>query len=221
MKSPLAIFFLVLGLVSMAKASVTFTISDLGGGIASNFANAAGTVTNGMRWGIVVDTSNNGFSGSGLNYDAYAAGVNTAGFLGAGGVTSDDYFIPSSSTSFTSNSSPWEDAGAPGHFANGSIMDDLNDVTLPNGTSTSAHFAIVWFSDNTSAANSKYGFFTDNSFVVPPDSGAGVYGNVFLGDDPTRSATNTFAVAGVPEPSRMLLAGFGVLGLMMRRRRSV
>lgn len=33
------------------------------GGIADNLANALGIATNGMRWGIVVDTANNGFSG--------------------------------------------------------------------------------------------------------------------------------------------------------------
>ena len=203
-------------------ATVTIQFSEpFAGGIPSNLANAAGTITDGMRWGIVVDTLGNGFANSGTSYDAYASGVTTAGFLGAGGSAGDDYYIPGTLTvnGLTSGLQEGDFTTVPGH---GSILDDLTSIPLTNGVSAGDKFALVWFSSNTSTAGSKYGFFTDNSFLMPSDGNTTSYGSPFVGNDSTRSATNTFAsLAPVPEPSRVILLGVGAFGLISRRRRKV
>ena len=221
MKASFAAFLLVLGITSVASATVTIQLAaPFSGGIPSNLANSAGVITDGMRWGIVVDTTGNGFANSGTSYDAYASGVTTSGYLGAGGTTTDDYYIAGTLTQNGTTSGLLEGdfTTVPGH---GSILDDLNNVPLPTAGSAGKSFALVWFSTNSSNAGDRYGFFTDASFIMPTDGQTVAFGTPFVGNDPTRSATSTFAsLVVVPEPSRMLLAGFGALGLMMRRRRS-
>lgn len=209
---------------SSAEATVTLQFNgSFNSGILSNLANAAGTVSNGMRWGIIVSTSDASFAGSGANYDAYNAGVTTEGFLSFGGLTTDDYFIPGTLTADSSGLLEG-DFTTPG--ANGSIVDDMAGVALTGdlaglglgaGITTGDKFALVWFSDNTSLDNSKYGFLTDASFIIPSNSALQDYGPAFAGADSTRPASNTFGT--VPEPSRMMLLGFGLVGLFFRRRR--
>ncbi len=220
MKSFLFVFFLVLVFATGAHATVTIQFSEpFAGGIPSNFANSAGVITNGMQWGIVVDTTGNGFANSGTSYDAYAAGVTTAGFLGANGSLSDDYYIPGT---VTKNGAGLFEGDFTTQAGNGSIVDDLTSIALANGISAGDKFSLVWFSTSTSGAGDRYGYFNDASFLVPADGATTSYGAPFVGNDSPRSATNTFAaISGAPEPSRMLLVGFGALGLMMRRRRSV
>ena len=220
MKASFAAFLLVLGISSVASATVTIQLAEpFSGGIPSNLANAAGVITNGMQWGIVVDTTGNGFANSGTSYDAYAAGVTTAGYLGANGTTTDDYYIPGT---VTKNGAGLFEGDFTTQAGNGSIVDDLNNVPLPTAGSAGKNFALVWFSTSSSNGGDKYGFFTAGAFTMPTDGQTVSYGSPFVGNDPTRSATSTFAsLVAVPEPSRMLLAGFGALGLMMRRRRSV
>ena len=99
MKIAAGVLCLFFGIASQASATVTFQFSlPFSGGIASNLANASGVVTNGMRWGIIIDTAGNGFANAAANYDAYAPGVGTAGFLSVGGTVTDDYFIPGTLT---------------------------------------------------------------------------------------------------------------------------
>lgn len=181
------------------------------GGIADNLANSAGVATNGMRWGIIVDTTGNGFSST---YSAYASGTATAGFFNSNGTATDDYYIPGALTVNGSVFPASDNGTTPG---DGSILDDLA-VNYLNGVSSNDKFALIWFNDNTSANNSQYGFFTDASFVLPADTGATAgFTGPFAGTDPIRSASNTFQA--VPEPSRLIVLGFGVVGLIVRRRR--
>lgn len=215
---------LVVGAPLAANAGATIQFAEpFFGGIPSNLANAAGTVTNGMKWGIVVDTSGNGFSNGGTSYDAYAGGVNAAGFLGAGGATSDDYYIPGTVTLDASGLGLQEGdfSTVPG---NGSIVDDLifnpaySSVT---GLGTGDIFRIIWFSTSTSAAGDKYGILSDPSFTMPAEGSPTSYGTPFTGNDPVRTASNTFqSISGVPEPSRVLLLALGGMGLLVRRRRA-
>ena len=202
-------------LVSEANATVTLQFNEsYVSGIPSNLANAGGIITNGMRWGIIVSTSDSSFAGGGTNYDAYAATPTTAGFLSYGNAVTDDYYIPGT---FTDDASALLEGDFTTAGGQGSIIDDLI-VSLTGGVSLNDKFALVWFSDNTSANGSKYGFFTDASFVMPADGSLTGFGAPFVGNDPTRVASNTFGTV-IPEPSRAVLLLGGALGLAMRRRR--
>ncbi len=198
MKYVLSVLALALGLAVSANAAVEIgfndaydTATDGGGhpigGIASNLANAAGVVTNNMTWGIVIDTSGNGFSAS---YDPYAGGVATAGYLSSGGSVTDDYYVPGTTTVDGTNSGYLEGdlSTVPG---NGSILDDLT-VTLSGAITSGKPFALIWFSNNTSANGSKYGFLTDATFLLPGDGNTTEFGKPFVGNDPIRTASHTF-----------------------------
>ncbi len=222
MKKTLCVLSLAFGCAASSHATVTMGFNDAFDsanptyGIVSNLANAAGVVTNGMQWGIIVDTGGDGFS-NGAHYGAYAAGVTTAGFLSSNGAATNDYYIPGTTTVDATTSGYKEGNGTiPG---NGSILDDLTvNLGSVGATSISAgqSFALVWFATNTSGAGSSYGIVTDASFVLPADGASSVeFGAPFGGNDATRPAS--FIIA--PEPSRLLLLAFGMVGLVMRRRR--
>jgi len=219
MKTLFAAIAILFGCASLTNASVTINFAQpIAGYIPSNLANAAGTITNGMQWGIIVDTAGNNFANSGLSYDAFGANVAVAGVLSANGALTDDYYVPGT---FTVNASVLTENG--GTVAgSGSIAEPISGISFSNGISAGDAFALVWFSTNSGVAGAKYGYFRDASFVIPADGSDSYFDAPFAGNDPTRSASNTFAaVAGIPEPSRVLLLGFGALGLMVRRRRSV
>ena len=178
---------LFLGIASVASATVSFQFSvPYQSGIASNFANAAGVVTNGMQWGIVVDTAGNGFANATANYDPYPAGVATPGFLSVGGTLTDDYYIPGTLTLDASSVVEGDFTTSGGQ---GAIADDLQNVPLANGVASGKAFALVWFSNNTSINGSRYGMLTDPSFVVPGDGSSGDFSGIFVGVDPVRSAS--------------------------------
>ncbi len=224
MKSKLLFLALAAFAQGSAFAGATIQFAEpFFGGIPSNLANASGAVTNGMKWGIVVDTSGNGFANSGSSYDFYAGGVNSAGFFSANGGTSDDYFIPGTVTVDASSLGLQEGdlSTVPG---NGSIVDDLifnpaySSVT---GLGIGDSFALIWFSSSTSAAGDKYGFFANPSFTMPSEGNPTSYGTPFAGTDPVRTASNTFQNPTLaPEPSRVMFLALGGLGLLMRRRRA-
>jgi hypothetical protein len=219
MKLKALLFVVFTSAAQLSNAAITIQFYEpYFGGIVDNLANAAGVATNGMRWGILVDTSANGFASDGTAYDPYLAGVTTAGFFSAGSAITDDYFIPGALTVDGSTLYPFGDFGSttPG---NGSIVDDIV-VNYTNGISLNDRFALIWFSTNSSGEGDKYGFFSDPSFVLPADNGATVsFGTPFQGIDPVRPANNTFGATVIPEPSRMMLLGFGLVGLFFRRRR--
>ena len=212
--------------LSQVSASVNIQFYEpYFGGIASSLANAAGLATNNMRWGVIVDTTGNGFANSGTSYDAFAGGPASNGFFGANGVTTDDYYIAGALTQDGSTLYPNGDFDGvnfttPG---SGSIIDDLivPDFSTISGMGASDKFALVWFSTNSSAVGDKYGFFTDVSFILPTDGSPPTsFGAPFAGTDPVRTASNTFQNPSlVPEPSRVMFLALGGLGLLMRRRR--
>lgn len=216
MKIFLSVLFLVFGFAMAADATVLLGFSAFSsGGIASNFANASNVPTNGMEWGIVVETVGSTFTNGGTSYNAYSGGPLTAGFLSANGTVSNDYFVPGGTT-FDSTASKEGDGTT--HGAAGTIS-AMSSFALTNGMAPGDKFALVWFSTNSSGGGDKYGFFTDATFVLPADGTPFTsYDGIFTGVDPVRGATDTFVVT--PEPSRILLVGLGALsGLMVRRRR--
>ena len=206
MKIAAGVLCLFFGIASQASATVTFQFSlPFSGGIASNLANASGVVTNGMRWGIIIDTAGNGFANAAANYDAYAPGVGTAGFLSVGGTVTDDYFIPGT---LTQDGSGFLEGDFTTPGGSGAILDDLGNISLTNGVAAGQHFALVWFSNNTSANGSRYGFLTDASFVVPGEGATVDFSSLFVGVDPVRAASKTIGVA----PANAKIAVFDGIG---------
>jgi len=189
-------------------AAVTLQFAS-GSAKLTNLANAAGTVTDGMIWGVVVDTTGDGFDSVGPgSYDGFAMPTAGAGtFLSAGGGLTDDFFFRDDNVSLTQ---------AIGGTDGGSgAITTIDNVPFYSGK----NFAILWMPVN-SGDGSAYGFFSDPTFVTPAVDGSPQnYAAAFAGADPVRAASNTFGGALAPEPSRMMLALFGIGLVGLRRRR--
>lgn len=211
------------------QATVTLAFNgDSSSGLIAGLANSAGVATNGMRWGIVVSTSNTSFEGmNATGYDPFGPGPTTAGFLNFGGSASDDYYIPGG---LTLDTSTWDEgnftfkggAGGIGNDITGiALTGDASGVGLGAGITTGDKFALIWFSENTSGNGSNYGMLSIPQFLIPSNGAfEDSYLSAFEGNDPIRAASFTFGGASVvPEPSRLMLLGLGFFGLFFRRRR--
>ena len=209
MKTKLLSLSLALAFFSSAQATTTLQFSLNPNG-ATNFANAAGTATNGMLWGVVIATSSNFASGS---YDAFTPAV--SGFLNSGGsATTDYYFATGTSTSQLGN--PFftgSEAGAGGITTASSVPTTGDGVS---GVLAGDKFGLLWLANSTAANGSNYGFYTNAAFSLPA-SGVNNFSSVFAGADPIRSANLT--IGGAPEPSRAILAALGLGLIALRRRR--
>jgi hypothetical protein len=208
----------LLSLVAIGKVSATVTLQfgQTAVARATGFANAAGIATNGLRWGILIDTTGNGFLSNG-NY-SFIPGTTTSAFAtDSTGATTDDYFYTTGLTTITTTPTSNDPGG------DGSIT-ALTSVPFggTTGISSGDSFAIIWF-DGTPAPGSAYGLFTNAAFTIPNDSAAVSYASVFAGStpDPIKPANlNFFDPVAVPEPSRVMFLALGALGLIARRRRA-
>jgi len=195
--------------VSFVSATGTVTLSfnaPFTGGVSSNLANASGTVTNGMSWGIIVDANGNGFSTS---YDlvSFSSGQHA---LSVGGVSSDDVLIIS--TDLTQNTSAFLEGDLTTSGGNGGVT-SITNLAYSGNVASGDVFHLVWIDPSGNTAGSL----ADASFVLPSDgSSSDAFAAAFVGTDPVRPATG---ITFVPEPSAALLGGFGALGLLRRRRR--
>lgn len=219
-----------------AQGAVTLTLSNGTSGALSNFATGAGTssdvsnVTNRMVWGILVDSSGNGFTAGGYNSGFSLAANNTGIALSdKSSVLTDDVLYIASAV--MASSSTAIDAPAPGEVA--ANQNRLLSFTSLNynvglGVTAGDKIAIIWFDTTTlggTAPNGmKYGVFqlphttdgTEFVDVLPTDNGGSyVFAPAFAGSDSLKTMAFT---AGVPEPSAALLGAIGVLGLLRRRR---
>lgn len=192
--------------VARAQATVTMLFTEIGVANATGFADSSGTPQNGMNWGIIVSTSDSMLS-AGL-YDVFD--YNTSGFLSINGILTDDYYVAQPVLTSTSSTIDTEPGG------DGSIY---SITAVPYGGATnitqSDPFALIWF-PTAPAVGSSYGVFTDSSFMIPSDGSNTSYSSVFLGPDPAKPASYTFAV---PEPNRVVLLLLGGLPFLMRRRK--
>jgi hypothetical protein len=206
-------------LVGSAQATVTLQFSQGGKG-ATGFANSSGVVTNGMSWGIIVDTSGNGFSATA--YDLFTTGANTNQILSAGGMAPEDYYVASGLQTQT--------IGAPffaGVEAGSGAITSIANVPFGSISGLSIDqndkYQIVWFETTPATSGARYGVFSDVGLVIPADGGTTSFSSVFTGADPVRTANLTIGSGGapIPEPSRTLLTGIGAIALIARRKRDI
>jgi len=197
-----------------SSATVTLQFSTASNKL-TEIQNAAGNAAGGLKYGIIVDTGGTGFSDLGLNYDGFtlpAANSKVRLARGVDGALTDDYFYWEGETTVPSVTGT--DGG------NNAITTNFivnTDGIIQGG----AAFALVWFDTNT-ADGDKYGFLSipggANPFTLPAEGNTVSYSPNFAGADTPRLASNT--LGAVPEPSRTLFVGFGLLGFILRRRRA-
>ncbi len=215
MKFLLTSFILLSGaLTSHAFVTLQFSNAYVGG-IASGFAGNTGGPKDGMLYGIVVSTANTSFSQG--TYDPIPAGVlASGGFLTVGSVTTDDYFFPGGST--IDYSGDFEgDIATLGGSGSIDIVSNVPVNPFPASPITANNpFGLIWFDSSTAESGDYYGFYQDGTFLMPA-TGTVDMSAPFVGSDPTRNASFQFTAA--PEPSRMMLALFGIGLVGLRRRR--
>lgn len=226
------ILFLGLGPCAALHGAVIYQFSVSGVNRATGFANSSGTPTDGMRWGLVFDTTGNGFNGFTGNGTAPVHATNgvydvigdqaASGFLLSNSVATDDYYwVPTNTTLLTQTLTlAGTDPGGAGGILTAQGAPVGSDV-LPSGLNTGDKFAIIWFNPFPGVGDS-YGLFTDASFLLP-GSGAGPFpfNTPFTGSvaDPAKPANLQFGGAVIPEPSRVAFFALGLLGFLARRRR--
>ena len=188
------------------------------GGMSSNLADSTGAVTNGMTYGVLVDSSGNGFLSQ---YDAFSGGAlfNTT-------ATDDFLFLAADTTSDSSQGFITEGDGTTlgGNGGVTGVSFSLGGVSGGGTVGANDVFRLVWIS------NGKMGTLADASFLVPADSNTSTLDSPFVGVDPVRTALNSYSgtsqtptgagitLTAVPEPSAVLLGAIGALGLLRRRR---
>lgn len=204
------------GLSSAATVIVQFSSGTAT--VATGFADASGSAAAGLVWGIIVSNGDGVFSP--LTENFVLTTTTGTGTNGSQIGSSNDYYFGSSV--LTSNQATGGEAGALGK------INSLGAITKGTGAATGSAFALIWFdrsvtsATGTLAGGTKYGLLTDPAFVIPADgvtqnlaSSAALNGGA--ASDPLKLA-NSITIAGVPEPSAVLLGALGALGLLRRRR---
>ena len=205
-----------------SQGAVTLTISAVtgaGSGVLTNLASSTGDVTSNKVWGILVDTSGNGFAG---NYDGgVSLGASAITTLKVSGVATDDVFVTSGNLMVNTNNATLDG----GSVASGTLArpTQIASVGFSNGISQGDAFRIMWFDatalGGTADAGSKYGVYSNAGLIIPADGSNTSFNALFVGAEATVVPGNlTFQGAAVPEPSAALLGAIGALGLLRRRR---
>ncbi len=203
MKSPL---LLLLALAPLAPATVTLEFNNaFAGGVSSSLADAAGNVSNGLIWGIIIDTTGAGFSST---YDPLPLTIGAKWTLTTDGAGNGNILITSIDLTQNTDLLFEEDFTTPG--GDGGIT-GIAGIFLEDGVDTSNPFRLVWFDPSGTSA----GYIDDPSFILPNDGDLAYYDGPFLGIDPVRPATG---IALIPEPSALLIGSLGILTLLRRRR---
>jgi hypothetical protein len=192
--------------IALVSAMVSHGAVTFSGTAATNLQNNAGdgTVADGTLW-LLVASSDSSFGATSTN-SVNAGNINVGDTFGdandvifARGVTSSGGFPPAS-------------AKAQVDLSNFEATSFLNQA-----------FALVWFSTLTNAAtavanNDTYGILTPANWDFPgSNTGSFAFGSEFTSVDGSGTASDL--VVGIPEPSRAVLAGLGLMGLFFRRRR--
>lgn len=164
----------------------------------ASVGNAGGVATNGLTWGVVVDTGANGF-GFDMNFLAPLNLVD--GFING----SDDYLYLSANTTTALGPS------------NGVVTSVVANYDADAAVTGGQAYKLIWF-DGVAAGGAldngqSYGLSAATS-ALPAGNADLQQPAEFVGDN--GAASNPITV--VPEPSIALLGGLGLLGLIRRRR---
>lgn len=196
-----------------AHGVITIDFNDaFNGGVSEGLANAAGTPTDGLVWGILIDTADDGT----LHCYGELSAMNSLEPIRLttdSGNTSDDIlFLATNPTQDTSVllEGDFATTGGPGG------IDGFVTIEIPTGVSVGDSFSLVWF-DNVDPTMA--GILSDLSFIIPADGSSVTYGDPFLGPDSPRAATGLKFGLAIPEPSSTLLMMLGGLGLVAHRRK--
>jgi hypothetical protein len=209
-----ALGFLVAFACSEARATVTLQFSSVSAKL-TNLANDLGVVTDGMAWGVLIDTDGDGFDyiPTGTTYTEFTNSVVSG--LGIyldidGGVPTDDFLFVGANLTSTIGGT---DGGSGAATSIASVPMSVNGIS-PGDT-----FALIWFATNSGSAGSAYGVLQDASFILPADGVTQSYSAPFAGPDAIRPADQIFEASPVvPEPSSALYL-LGASTLLFRRRR--
>lgn len=224
-------YTLIASLLSVANATITMQMSSTSS-YATNFANGAGTGGTTLVWGIVIDTSGNGFAGSaatpymqGFNYAGNAA---TPYVLSTTSGVSDDVLVMSSTLMNLTTTTT--DSGSAGL----NRITNITGLTFTSGITAGDTFRIIWFNQTAltgaSALGTKYGMFEMPAAPITVAAGTTIAGNTLGADPGTYSYAPAWAGAdalktmdftlgqAIPETSTTLLGAFGALALLRRRR---
>lgn len=198
MKNLNLLLFIFLCAAGSAGASVTLKIGTSGWG------NATTASTNNLIWGVVISSDASGFSTSALS----AALVNFS--IPSVSSPANPQQIGSSVYYFARAQSLTSSSGPPS-FTNGFMNTVQFNLNAP--VNAGDNLGLIWFDTaGATAANSKYGF-QDLAYLVPSEGS-----NITSGITSTPGLAN-LTITAVPEPSRMILLGFGLVGVFFRRRR--
>ena len=209
MKS-LSIFIILLSFSSTLCASVSIEFSNPAGTWADGYQNSAGVLTNGMDFGVVVDTAGDGFDGDGSTASYTEFSYNTGspssatGFLNVGGSASDDYFTVGSGD-FNGFPLETEDVFAFGGPSAG-VISDVSGIDVLTESLVGKDYGILWMESDTANAGDNYGF-VDSTLTIPADGSTVDESGTFSGLTPG-SANLQFQA--VPEPAHVAI-GFGLL----------
>ncbi len=201
-----------------ASATVTVLFTSTAT-VATNWGNSDDQGGERLTWGVIIDTTGNGFLStylpSGVDYGQAGA---AQALSTPGGLPTDDVLVLASSTmSLTTTTNDGAVIGM------NRVLNVTNIPTLTRGITPGDAFMIVWFDRTqggavtpatTAVAGDRFGVFADASFVIPQDAETRSYFTPFAGPDPLKLMNGTF----VPEPSAALLSLLGAAALVRRRR---
>lgn len=162
-----------------AQASISLQFSDFGQALTGLSDSIGASPVNGLSWGILIDTTGNGFPNPAAPVD-----VDLTASAGAE-LAPGRFFFPGGTTVTV----PGLDGGSGGV----STANNLDPYIVPEVSAGQA-FAIVWFDSGTSTGDplppgSSLGVLTHPGLLLPADgTGTSSFAALFAGPDPTRPA---------------------------------
>lgn len=182
-------FYVALALAtagSPACATISLTFAGFLNSLTGLSDEDSNTGIDGMFWGILVDTQNDGFPDLELALDQSGSLIDGLE-VGPG-----DFFFPCGTTSSVNESFMESGPGSP-QFA--SSIDTYSVPSISPGDA----FAIVWFAPGVTEGDPlvpglRYGILHVSGMNLPPDGNLGDFGSLFAGEDPVRNTTETVLI---------------------------